>query len=210
MQEQDPVEFEFDHGHGWDAPEPVQRTRSRSSSPVSRSVSPHRSSALNSSADSPNPSTASLSPSNPKSDLIVKFNLVVQNMSPNSTHVFKSLGPSERHRVHSLAEGFGLYHWSEWCGVRHTKTRVLIISNRDSDKGRTSSGSGKSRIVQSLAAATTADLGNDPLVQEVVSKNQPASSQQTKSSGKGPILCITCSKSCKGATGLRAHMRVHK
>jgi hypothetical protein len=74
---------------------------------------------------------------NKKLDLKVRFNLVISDLKPNSSHTFKSLTPFERSQVHALAEKTGLANWTEQQRVhpgRPYKIKVDVVSNKEADR----------------------------------------------------------------------------
>jgi hypothetical protein len=91
-------------------------------------------------------------------DVIVRFNHMLANLKPDSSHIFRSLTPFERSRIHSLAEKEGLYHWTE--SIRPNKDKeyriqVLIVSNKPEDRVRSNNPVVR-KLIATVVQATTA------------------------------------------------------
>ena len=123
-------------------------------------------------------------------------------MGPKSRHEFRSLTPFERKQARILASNLGLFHWKSKIKVRQSNVEVLMISNdpSDADKKDIPTKRNKTKIAESLKAATKVNLGEAENVSEVLAKPDK------------PIffVCTICKKECKSKAGLVAHKRVHK
>jgi hypothetical protein len=101
-------------------------------------------------------------------DLKVRFNLVLADLKPNSSHTFKSLTPFERSRVHVLAEKAGLVHWTGQQRVhpdKPYKIKVVVVSNDDGDRVK-----GRQLIATAVQATTVVDIPLSPSVAEVLAR----------------------------------------
>ena len=83
-----------------------------------------------------------------------------------------------------------------------SNVEVLMISNdpSDADKKDVPTKRNKTKIAESLKAATKVNLGEAENVSEVLAKpDKPIF-----------LVCTICKKECKSKAGLVAHSRVHK
>ena len=94
-------------------------------------------------------------------------------------------------------------------GVRHNQIRVLIISNKESDKNRSEDLNSRKRVARALNAVTIIDHEVDAHVTAIVAIKRPLP-ELTASQGLGSLICPVCAKACKAAVGPRSHMRLHK
>jgi hypothetical protein len=85
-----------------------------------------------------------------------------------------------------MAEMFGLFRWSQWVVVRHTKTRVLIVSNRGgSGKDNLSANPSppkNNQVARSLDIYSAVNIDANPVVEAVIAA-KPQAVQEKGTSG---------------------------
>ncbi len=135
-------------------------------------------------------------------DLKVRFNLVLADLKPNSSHALKSLTLFERSRVHALAEKAGLVHWTEQQRVhldKPYKIKVVVVSNDDGDRVK-----GRQLIATTVQATTVVVIPLSPSFAEVLA---PVARPILKDTG--PWICKNCERNdFKSKAGWSNHMRL--
>ncbi len=104
-------------------------------------------------------------------DVIVRFNHMLANLKPDSSHTFKSLTLFERSRIHSLAKKNKLFNWSETIRPNKDKEyriQVLVVSNKPEDHVKSNNPVIRKLIATAVQATTAIEIPQSSAIANVL------------------------------------------